>query len=62
MARCTLCEGVHRKARGESWEMRMCKDCYRLLDFFTWGNRWNIVKSYLKTTDFLIDANLRRDI
>jgi hypothetical protein len=55
-----VCEGVHRKARGESWEIKTCKDCYRLLDFFTWSNKWNLARTYLKNTDFLIDANLTK--
>jgi len=58
MTRCRLCESVHRKGRGESWDNMMCKTCYILLDNFTWSNRWGIVKTYLSTKDFLIDAQL----
>lgn len=58
MTRCRLCEIVHRKGRGESWESKMCKTCYVLLDNFTWSNRWSITKDYLITKDFLIDAKL----
>ena len=60
MALCGVCEGVQRKARGESWDRKMCKDCYRLLDFFTWSNKWNLARTYLKGTDFLIDANITK--
>jgi len=61
MARCRLCEGVHRKARGESWEIKTCKDCYRILDFFTWSNKWNLTKTYLKSVDFTIDVKLTKN-
>ena len=60
MVRCKLCDGVHRKGRGESWTSMMCKTCYSLLDNFTWSNKWTIARSYLSTKDFLIDAKLVR--
>lgn len=55
-----MCEGVHRKARGESWSIKTCKDCYRLLDFFTWSNKWNLTRLYLKEIDFIVDAKLTK--
>ena len=48
MARCAVCSRVHRKAKGESWFKLMCNECYTIIDFFTWGNRWHIESMYRK--------------
>lgn len=47
MAMCQFCKTVRRKAKGESWDKMMCKDCYRLTEHYSWDNRWGI-SSYIK--------------
>ena len=42
MAMCHICKTVRRKAKGESWEKLMCKDCYRITDHFSWDARWQL--------------------
>ena len=42
MAMCHICKTVRRKAKGESWDKMMCKNCYRLTDHYSHDARWQI--------------------
>lgn len=44
---CHICKTVRRKAKGESWDKMMCKDCWRLTDHYSWDSRWQLT-DYLK--------------
>lgn len=58
MARCQYCKTTKRKAKGESWQELMCKDCYRITDHYTHDARWQIA-DYLKlnSIDLYIPKN-----
>lgn len=68
MARCWLCAVTHKKAHGESWfnpyditkggvnTKRYCRDCYRMMEYYTWDHRWEFEPSrvMLKQTNVMI--------
>ncbi len=55
---CHICKVTRRKAKGESWNKLMCKDCYRITDHYTHDARWQIA-DYLNPIDLYMPTPLK---